>query len=564
MGVPNWKNRTLFHGDNLKFLRAMNSESVHLIATDPPFNKGRDFHATPDSLASGASFQDRWSWDRDVHQEWVDQITDDFPKVMNVIQGSRSSYGDDMGAFLCFIAVRLLELHRILREDGSIYLHCDPTASHYLKALMDAIFGRNNFRNEIVWRRTGSHNSADRFGPIHDIILFYSKPDYKHTIQFTPYLRGHVSEYFKKEDNIGRYWTNSIHGSGIRHGESGKSWRGYDPTKVGRHWAIPSKLILAFGIDPRLPQHEKLDALYELGLIDMPAPNSSALPTYRQYLKDSPGQPMQDLWVYQPYTKGFLEGTDEEIDRDVRWIPKRDRGERTGYPTQKPIGLYSRIILSSSKENDIVLDPFEGCATTLVAAERLRRQWVGIDIWKNAQDVIVDRLEKEGLTAPKYTRRTTVNHQTYLFAEDMHFTSELPERTDDGEEAVPFLIPTFKRELEPWEKLSRIEIFQALCSAQSIREGYVICAGCGREMESPFMELDHVKPRSGGGENDISNRILLCRPCNGINSNDKTMPGLHKDNNKSGWMMDYVKAKRALDLAKYKYQEIRHGTQILA
>ena len=142
MGKPNWASRTLFHGDNLKFLRAMNSDSVDLIATDPPFNKVRDFHATPDSLASGARFQDRWSWERDVHQEWVDQITDDNPRVMNVIQGSRSSYGDDMGAFLCFMAVRLLAMRRVLKPTGSIYLHCDPTASHYLKELMDAVFGR--------------------------------------------------------------------------------------------------------------------------------------------------------------------------------------------------------------------------------------------------------------------------------------------------------------------------------------------------------------------------------------------------------------------------------------
>ena len=153
MAAPNWKNRTLFHGDNLPFLRAMNSESVDLIATDPPFNKGRDFHATSDSLASGASFQDRWSWEQDVHEEWVDQITDDFPLVMNVIQGSRNSYGDDMGAFLCFMAVRLLEMKRVLKPTGSMYLHCDPTASHYLKELMDAVFGRRKFRSEIVWRR---------------------------------------------------------------------------------------------------------------------------------------------------------------------------------------------------------------------------------------------------------------------------------------------------------------------------------------------------------------------------------------------------------------------------
>ena len=137
----------------------MNSKSVHLIATDPPFNKGRDFHATPDSLADGASFHDRWSWDKDVHEEWVDQITDDWPLVMNVITGSRSSYGDDMGAFLCYMAVRLIAMHRVLRDDGSIYLHCDHTASHYLKELMDAIFGRAQFRNEIVWCYTGPSNT---------------------------------------------------------------------------------------------------------------------------------------------------------------------------------------------------------------------------------------------------------------------------------------------------------------------------------------------------------------------------------------------------------------------
>ena len=122
----------------------MNSESVHLIATDPPFNKGRDFHATPDSLAKGASFQDRWSWETDVHEEWIDQITDDHPNVMNVVQGSRSSYGDDMGAFLCFMAVRLLSMRRVLREDGSIYLHCDPTASHYLKELLALIANKRH------------------------------------------------------------------------------------------------------------------------------------------------------------------------------------------------------------------------------------------------------------------------------------------------------------------------------------------------------------------------------------------------------------------------------------
>ena len=148
---PNWKNRSLFQGDNLVFLRAMNSESVALIATDPPFNKGRDFHATPESLAAGAKVQDRWTWENDVHQSWVDQITDDYPRLMEAIESARFAHSDGMGAYMCFMAVRLIEMWRVLRPTGSIYLHCDPTASHYLKAVMDAIFGWKNFKNQIIW-----------------------------------------------------------------------------------------------------------------------------------------------------------------------------------------------------------------------------------------------------------------------------------------------------------------------------------------------------------------------------------------------------------------------------
>ena len=149
--TANWQNRTLFHGDNLQFLHAMNSESVDLIATDPPFNKNKDFHTTPDSLAAGAKFQDRWSWERDVHQDWVDQIKDDYPKLMEAIESARHAHSDGMGAFMCFMAVRFLAMRRVLKSTGSIYLHCDPTASHYLKAIMDAIFGWRNFINEIIW-----------------------------------------------------------------------------------------------------------------------------------------------------------------------------------------------------------------------------------------------------------------------------------------------------------------------------------------------------------------------------------------------------------------------------
>ena len=178
MTTRNFDNRTLFVGDNIDYLRAMNSETVDLVATDPPFAKGRDFHAAPDSLAAGASFQDRWKWDEEAHPRFVNALEDD-PKhkdVWTVIQSARASWGDDMGAFLCFMGVRLLEMRRLLKPTGSIYLHCDPTASHYLKTLMDAVFGRQNFRNEIVWDyKKISNSGAKKFNRAHDIILFYVK-----------------------------------------------------------------------------------------------------------------------------------------------------------------------------------------------------------------------------------------------------------------------------------------------------------------------------------------------------------------------------------------------------
>lgn len=339
----NWNNRTLFHGDNLDFLRAMNSESVDLIATDPPFNKGRDFHATPDSLAAGAKFQDRWSWEKDVHEEWIDQIKDDHPRLMEAVESARYAHSDSMGAFICFMAVRLLEMKRVLKETGSIYLHCDPTASHYLKAVMDAILGWRNFRNQIVWcYRTGGA-SKRAFGRKHDIILWYSRSNtYPFNVQKErSYLTGQMGH--KKSDAI----LSDEHGK-------------YQEI-------IFSKTEIKLYKDER-------------GYYTMVN--------------------CRDYW---------------NID-----AVGRTSQERIGYPTQKPSSLYERIIRASSNEGDIVLDPFAGCATTCVAAERLDRKWVGIDLWERAHEVVVNRLQNE----------------VGMFG-DVHYVTELPERTDEGETGAP-------------------------------------------------------------------------------------------------------------------------------
>jgi DNA modification methylase len=299
-------------------------------------------------------------------------------------------------AYLVHMTLRIVEIHRVLKPTGSFYLHCDPTASHYLKLVLDAVFcGQGgDFLNEIIWRRTGSHNSARRFGPTHDVLLFYCKSaEYHFNSPFRPYLKGHVDSYFKKIDENGRYWTNSIHGAGKRNGVSGAPWRGYDPTAVGRHWAVPSDLVLGFGIDPNLPQHEKLDALAELGLIDFPPEGSGSLPTYRQYLDRSPGMPLADIWSYQPHTRGVLYENKEAIDEDVRWLNAQGDKERLGYPTQKPEGLLERIINASSIEGDTVLDAYCGCGTTVAVAQRLNRRWIGIDITYQSIALILKRLE---------------------------------------------------------------------------------------------------------------------------------------------------------------------------
>ncbi|MDE0201347.1 MAG: site-specific DNA-methyltransferase [Rhodospirillaceae bacterium] len=295
--AANWANRTLFHGDNLGFLRAMNSESVDLIATDPPFNKGRDFHATPDSLAAGARFQDRWSWERDVHESWTDQITDDHPRLMEAIESARYAHSDGMGAYMCFMAVRLLAMHRVLKPTGSIYLHCDPTASHYLKAVMDAIFGCENFRSEIIWKRTGSHGGASRWGPIHDTILFSAKSR-KQTWNrtFQPYSEDYLRSHYNHKDKRGRYQPVSLTGTGTRTGESGQPWRGIDPTAVGRHWAVPSAALQTAFPDrdvDGLTTQQRLDLLDEAGLIHWPP--KGRVPRQKRYAHENPGVPLQDI-----------------------------------------------------------------------------------------------------------------------------------------------------------------------------------------------------------------------------------------------------------------------------
>ena len=486
--VPNWKNRTLYRRDNLDVLRGMNSETVDLIATDPPFNKGKDFHATPESLAAGAKFQDRWSWDDDVHQEWVDQIADDWPRVRAAIDAARMTHSDGMGAFLCYIGVRLIEMRRVLKPTGSLYLHCDPTASHYLKQLLDAVFGRNNFRSEITWKRAHAKGNASRSYPnLVDSILFYSVSDaYVFHLQYQP-LRGGGAAAYKHKDADGRvYRVDNL------------TAPGQNPDKQFEVMGVTHKRNWRFS-------RERMDELIREGRVIQTSPGT--VPVYKRYLDESRGAAVGNVWT------------------DIRVIHALAK-ERVGYPTQKPLALYERIIRASSNEGDMVLDPFCGCATTLIAAERLSRQWVGVDIWDGAKEIVLDRLQKEGVA-----RKGECTDR--LFSEELTYIEGMPERTDEGLEAVPFLPSKLEVEEDPGPRMSRAAMVQVL-----VERGGIRCQGCGRWFDDVrYLELDHIRPRADGGPNGIKNRVLLCGPCNRMKGHRLTLSGLQDENKRTGFMV---------------------------
>ena len=419
MAEPNFENRTLYHHDNLVVLRGMNSNSVHLIATDPPFNKSRDFHATPDSLASGASFQDRWSWRDDIHDDWLIEIQRDYPEVWSVITAAKQVYGDDMGAFLCWLGVRLLEMHRVLREDGSLYLHIDHTAHAYVKTLTDAVFGKANFRNEIIWFYKTGGVSRRWFSRKHDTILFYTKSDdYPFTQQKEKSYLSHkygFSNVDIQEDDQGHF------------------------TMVG----------------------------------------------------------MRDVWDI-PALRG-------------------NQPETTGYPTQKPLALYERIIKASSDEGDLVLDPFAGCATTPVAAERLGRHWIAIDVWDGAIDVVRQRMED--------------NRQLLGDIPVIHYATEPPTRSDNGEPAVLVLqTPQGRPRRYPPPRQQRDRLSLDLGA---------YCQGCGRDygFDPRVLEVDHVSPKADGGTDAYENLTLLCPPCNREKRDRMTLSGLQQFNRDNGYLL---------------------------
>jgi site-specific DNA-methyltransferase (adenine-specific) len=404
--VPSAPRNVLHLGDNLTVLRRdVADDSVDLVYLDPPFNSKRSYEALvrPTSGARGRgkrvpAFDDNFTWNADAARAFETFIHDDAApaRARDALRALRDLLGDSgLLAYLTMMTPRLVELRRVLAPRGSLYLHCDPTASHYLKLVLDAVFGPECFRNEIIWRRTGAHGPRRSFGPVHDVILFYvrSPRDYHFDVLRKPYMVGHVRSRYREQDDGRLKFTsggNVLTGAGATGGESGQPWRGFDPSAKDRHWAIPGFLAEQMGADfAQLGVLAKLDALLAAGLVEI-APGA-AWPTPVRYLRAGDGTPIPDIWAYQPYTEGCVHGSEHGVDHDVAWIGPTDP-ERVGYPTQKPLGLLGRIIASSCPADGVVLDPFCGSGTTVVAASKLGRRWIAIDSAPMVVDLLRQRL----------------------------------------------------------------------------------------------------------------------------------------------------------------------------
>jgi len=385
---------TLYYGDNLTIMQNMRKHSVDLIYLDPPFSSQQNYNLLYKTMTGkpvseqADAFCD--TWEMDAQKEAVVRsmpilmrehgIDDYYVEFWRLWMGALRRTQPHLLAYLIYMVQRLLYMKSILRPTGSIYLHCDPTASHYIKVMMDGIFGHKNFRNEIVWKRTGSHGGAKRWGPVHDIVLFYTIGDnYTWNKVYQDYDDKYLNKFYRFSDKRGRYRLVTLTGAGTtRTGDSGKPWRGVNPTDSGRHWAVPMNALRTAYPDrsdlETLDTQEKLDLLDAAGLVQWPKRGS--VPQHKRYANESPGVQIQDIVT------------------DIGPISSQSK-ERLGYPTQKPVSLLTRIIKASTNRGDVIFDPFCGCGTAIYAAEKAGRLWIGCDIAilavRLVRDVLAER-----------------------------------------------------------------------------------------------------------------------------------------------------------------------------
>ena len=381
--VPN----SLYYGDCLEVLEQWPASVVDFVYLDPPFNSKADYNVLYGSR-NGASaqtrvFSDTWHWDAAAAERMENLERAPARRSHKVLTGIRAFIGDcGMLAYLSYMAERLEACRRVMTDRASIYLHCDPTASHYLKLVCDGVFGPDRFKNEIVWKRTSGRSDAKRYGRVHDVILYYAE---KGAVWNTMYLP-HDPEYVKRsyarvDPTFGPWRASDLTAAGRSSGESGKPWRGVDPGQRGNHWRAPTvggmrDFIIKHGLIPDWPKaypsvHARLDALDAGELIHWPKTNDG-MPCLKRFLASTKGIAVEDVIT------------------DIKRLEHTSK-EKLGYPTQKPVDLLRRFITASTNEGDIVLDPFCGCGTTVAAAAETNRRWVGVDIAPFAIKLVRDR-----------------------------------------------------------------------------------------------------------------------------------------------------------------------------
>ncbi len=505
----NLRNRTIYIGDNLPRLKGIDSESVDLIYLDPPFNSRGEYQwpigqdefgwqddqeAPSDDLDDDAlshmlehggpdHFKDAFTLD-DLDERTLDQLLADGEPAGYVIAAAGQAVGAGTQSYLTYMWERLAEMHRILKPTGSLYLHCDDTEGAWLKALMDAVFGRENFRNEITWQRTGAHSDPDRFGRVADTLLYYTKSSQARFWRFAvavPQDDDYLAAKYRRDDNDGRgkYQDISLTGPGVTRGQSGRPWRGYDPTSIGRCWSAPRArgrneygdwiaANVIEGYDEMTEVHQRLDALAAHGMIHW---TRNGKPRLKRYLAAVTDQVPGVIWT-------DISPINSQADED------------TGWDTQKPLDLLERIVAASSREGDLVLDPFCGCATACVAAERLGRRWAGMDRSPRAGILVRKRLREQ-------------DEGVAIWASDVVVTRAVPERTDISEPSLP-----------------KAELKRILFERQRVSDGDKLAAcaaaklGCPHILPIELLELDRLRPGVAGGEYTLANTQLLCARCN--------------------------------------------------
>ncbi|MDE2688419.1 MAG: DNA methyltransferase [Chloroflexota bacterium] len=515
-------NRHLFIADNLNLLRALDNESIDLICIDPPFAKNQTFTGSlrpplseaerqqeletlagwgirsqrdaenagiewPEADNTGR-FSDIWRWEDDVHEDWVTRIENDFPTLSKVIDTTRTAHSEGTAAYLTFMAIRIIELHRILKPNGSMYLHCDSAANSYLRLTMDAIFGTENFKTEIVWQRTTSHSDAKRLGRVHDYILFYGKgpvPTWNSVYQ--PLNPGYVENYYRYKDDDGRrFMSADLSGAGPGP-ERTFGERGTIAPPTGRHWMYDD------------------DGIVKLLAEDKIYWTRNGVPRLKVYLDQHPGMPAHDVWA------------------DIQPLRSWHK-ERTGYPTQKPAALAERIIKASSNPGDVVLDCFAGCAYVPIAAERNGRQWIACDISPRALTVLRRQFAKFNYAVDG--EQQTDKPRMLINADiTTKGPGELPDRSDEDLvewqdiKELPerkFKVPASRiPEREMLEFLLEISGYTAWCCGFANRRSNGEVVRTARNFH-----LDHIDPKSKQGSNQIMNRAPLC-PHHNIRKNNR-------------------------------------------